>query len=157
MSTWCSEPLAQPAKLPVVARLRAQIGSHFAAFADDSGSVTAEFAIALPAALLVLGVSVGAIVLAAEKVSLTAGAAEIARHEARGDTALAQAQLRKLGAHITVSRTDNGSLHCVTLSSRPATGVLSLLTVSSFSCAARATLTSGTNESNRDLLTRAVA
>lgn len=104
--------------------------------ADDRGSVTAEFAIALPAAMLVLGVAIGAIVLAAERVSLTSSAAEIARLEARGDTAAAQSQILRLPAKVSISRARHELLHCVQLRAAPRPGVLQGLTVEAQSCAA---------------------
>lgn len=51
----------------------------------DRGAVTAEFAVALPAALVVLTLGVGAVGVAAQQVRLTQSAASIARMLARGD------------------------------------------------------------------------
>lgn len=104
--------------------------------ADDRGSVTAEFAIVLPAALLVLGLAVGSIMLATQRLVLSSTAAELARHEARGDQAAATATHRQLSAGVTVQRGREGALHCVTLSSSPVGGLLSAIKVSAKGCAA---------------------
>ena len=53
-------------------------------FRDERGSVTAEFAVALPAMLLVLLLAIGAIALATQRLSLSSAAAQMARLEARG-------------------------------------------------------------------------
>lgn len=103
---------------------------------DESGSVTAEFAIALPAAMVVLGVAIGAIVLAAERVSLTSSAAEIARLEARGDTTAAQSQIQRLSDRVSISRVRQDNLHCVQLRAAPRPGILQAVIVDARSCAA---------------------
>jgi hypothetical protein len=56
--------------------------------------VTAEFAVALPAVLLVLLLAIGAVMLSAQRLSLSSAAAQMARHEARGDAAAAAAVFR---------------------------------------------------------------
>lgn len=104
--------------------------------ADDRGSVTAEFAIVLPAALLVLGLSIGSIMLATHRMLLTSTASEMARHEARGDHALASASQYRLNAGVAVQRSRQGALHCVTLTSSPVGGLLSAVRVSAMGCAA---------------------
>lgn len=104
--------------------------------ADDRGSVTAEFAVVLPAVLVVLSLAVGAVMLSAQRLVLASAAAETARHEARGDGVSAAATLRGLGSDVSVQRVSEGPLHCVTLSASPAGGLLSLLEVSARSCAA---------------------
>ena len=52
---------------------------------DDRGSVTAEFAVALPAVLACLALCIGALHGAVQYGSLAAGAAAAARLEGRGD------------------------------------------------------------------------
>lgn len=98
--------------------------------------MTAEFAVVLPAVLLVIGLAVGAILLATHRLALTQSAAEIARQEARGDTAGAAAQLVRLGETVTVRRSRDGPLHCVTLADRPGAGVLAMVEVVTRGCAA---------------------
>lgn len=106
---------------------------------DDRGTVTAEFAIVVPAVLAVLGLVIGGILLAAHRIALVSVSAEIARFEARGDRDLAEARLDGLGGRVEVEREDDGALHCVTLRSRPAGGLLTHVTITSRSCAARST------------------
>lgn len=104
--------------------------------ADDRGSVTAEFAVVLPAALLVLGLAVGSIMLATHRLVLSSAAAEIARLEARGDHAAASAARGRLGGGVAVQRSRHGPLHCVTLGSSPAGGLLAAIEISAKGCAA---------------------
>ena len=103
----------------------------------ERGAVTAEFAIVLPTALLVLGCILAGVLLGAHRVALTSAAAELARLEARGDSALAAEQLGQMPSGTRVTRVDPGGLHCVTLSLAPARGPLSSISVSATACAAR--------------------
>lgn len=106
---------------------------------EQRGAVTAEFALTIPAVLLILGLAVGSIYLAAERVSLVSLAGEVARLEARGDTALATARIAEQpGA--TIERTNDGRLLCVTAVSRPGPGLLAAVTVSGRGCAAIAVI-----------------
>lgn len=105
----------------------------------DRGSATAEFAVVLPAVLAVLAVVLSSLMLATQRLSLGASAAEIARHEARGDHATAGMHLARVGNAVTVERTLHGALHCVTLRSAPAAGLLAALEVSATRCAAVST------------------
>lgn len=102
----------------------------------DRGAVTAEFAIAVPALLVVLVLAVGAIMLAAHRVVLTSAAAEVSRLEARGDRAEAGARLAELGEGVLVARSRDGPLLCVTLRARPARGALAVIELSARGCAA---------------------
>lgn len=102
---------------------------------SDRGTVTAEFAVVLPAILAVLGLAVGAILLSAHRVVLTAAAAEVSRLEARGDTSAAGARLAGLDG-VAVSRVRDGPLQCITLTSNPSGGVLAFVEVSARGCAA---------------------
>ena len=52
---------------------------------DERGSIAVEFAVALPAVMLVLGLAVGAVVAAAAQVRVEDAAGEAARLAARGD------------------------------------------------------------------------
>ncbi len=104
--------------------------------ASERGSVTAEFAIALPAFLMVLVLAIGAIMLATQRLSLSAAAFEVARLEARGDSAAAGARIAALGPGVDVSRHSSGVLHCVTLESAPAAGLLQQIGVAARGCAA---------------------
>ena len=105
--------------------------------ADERGTVTAEFAIVVPAVLAVLGLVIAGVFLAAQRVALTSAAAEIARLEARGDTGLAGERVSALGAGVEVDRASDGLLHCVTLRARPARGPLTRISVDARACSAR--------------------
>lgn len=103
---------------------------------NDRGTVTAEFAIVLPAVLMVLALAVGAILLSTQGLTLTAAAAEVARLEARGDMDAASERLAHLNPQVGVLRTSQGTLHCVTLRSVPLGGILGLVSVTGRGCAA---------------------
>lgn len=77
----------------------------------ERGSVTAEFAVVLPAVLVCLGLCVGAIQAAAQHVRLTDAAAVAARALGRGDDA--GGIVSRSGAAIETERT--GGLLCVRL------------------------------------------
>lgn len=104
--------------------------------ADERGTVTAEFAIVLPAILVVLGLTIGGILIAAHRITLISLAGQVSRLEARGDGDRAAAVLAEWGSRIEVSRSRAGGLHCVTLRSRPGGGLLAGIGVESLSCAA---------------------
>lgn len=103
---------------------------------EERGSVTAEFAIALPVVLMVLVLAVGSIMIATQRLVLNSAAAEIARHEARGDSAAASAVIGGLDAGPNIARSAVGPLHCVTLSMNPGRGLLSAISISGRGCAA---------------------
>lgn len=119
------------------ARTRVKRTRRTGLLGDERGTVTAEFAIVLPAVLLVLGLVIGGLLLAAHRITLTSTAADLARLEARGDTALAAARLSELGHTVEVQRAGRGALHCVTLRAQPTRGLLSAVTVTASGCAAR--------------------
>lgn len=98
----------------------------------EKGSVTAEFAMVLPAVLLVVAVILAALSLSAKQVNFTAVAAEIARLEARGDV-LAAGSLQPPNTQI--SREHIAGLLCVTVTGS-GQGLGRALTVAGRSCAA---------------------
>lgn len=104
---------------------------------DTRGSVTAEFAITIPAVLLVLGLVIGGVVLAAERVALTALVGDIARLEARGDIALAADRLGSFTGNPRIQRTGDSRILCVTARAGPRAGLLAAVAVSARGCAAR--------------------
>nr|WP_244304498.1 TadE family type IV pilus minor pilin [Leucobacter viscericola] len=104
--------------------------------ADERGAVTAEFALVLPAVVIVLGLVIGGILLATHRITLVSLAGEISRAEARGDTDAANAVLARVGSDVTIHRSEDGVLHCVSLRSSPASGLLSRITIAASSCAA---------------------
>lgn len=109
--------------------------SVVAALEHQRGAVTAEFVIVLPAVLIVMSLAVGAVMLATHRLTLTSAAAEIARLEARGETASAMSRLEALGDGVHISRSAEGSLSCVTLQSQPLGGALGVVSVASRACA----------------------
>lgn len=103
---------------------------------SDRGTATAEFVVAVPALLAVIVLAVGAILLAAQQVRLTAVAAELARLEARGDAREAQRSLSALGSGAVATREREGGLHCVGLRAHPVGGALAAIGIGARSCAA---------------------
>ena len=99
--------------------------------------MSAEFAVVLPAVLIVLSLVIGGVLLASHRVVLTSAAADIVRLEARGDVSLAQQRASELGGGIALSREHRGGLLCVRLKSSPGSGLLANIGVSVSACAAR--------------------
>jgi Flp pilus assembly protein TadG len=95
----------------------------------DAGSVTAEFALALPLVVVVLAFCLTGLQVAGQQVRLQDAAATAARAAARGDnTAIAA----RLTPSATVSQWNDGALVCVRLTSAtPVPGV----TLGATSCA----------------------
>jgi Flp pilus assembly protein TadG len=93
----------------------------------DRGSVTAEFAVVIPAVIVVLACCLGGMRLAAEQLELQATAAAAARAESRGDAAPATAA--------TIVRADRGDLVCVTASTSTSLGLLGAVDLKATSCA----------------------
>ncbi|MEN2740370.1 TadE family type IV pilus minor pilin [Microbacterium sp. X-17] len=94
---------------------------------DDRGSVTAEFAVVLPAVLVVLLIGVGALSAAGRAVQLQDAAADAARLAGRGEADAAAATVARAvpGARAAVEM--RGDLVCVTAT--VAAPVLPLLSV----------------------------
>lgn len=100
---------------------------------DDRGSVVAEFAVALPAVVLVLVFGTGALATAGRHVRLQDAAADAARLVARGEavSSAGDAVARAVGgASASVDR--SGDLVCVTAS---AAALIPALRLSASSCA----------------------
>ncbi|MFF1633505.1 TadE family type IV pilus minor pilin [Leifsonia sp. NPDC058248] len=93
---------------------------------DERGSVTAEFAVVLPAVLVCLGLCMGAIQAVAQQVRLTDAAAVAARALGRGDDA--DGIVSRSGAAIETERT--GGLLCVRLTAASSVAGLGPLGVS---------------------------
>jgi len=101
---------------------------------DDRGSVVAEFAVALPAVVLVLVLGVGALGASARHVRLQDAAADAARLAARGESAARVAAVVDGAVAGAVGTTERrGELVCVTASA-PAGPPLPL-TLTATSCA----------------------
>lgn len=105
---------------------------------DERGSVTAEFALTIPAVLLVLGVALGSVHLSAERVLLVSLASDVSRLEARGDWA--ESAAREAGyPSAELHRTTGEGVLCVTATARPGSGILSTITISATACAVTST------------------
>jgi Flp pilus assembly protein TadG len=83
---------------------------------DERGSVVAEFAVAMPAVLLVLGVMLGGIQLTGLQLRAQDAAADAARSWARGESGAVVAEhlARQLPA-ARVTRSSRGDLVCATV------------------------------------------
>jgi hypothetical protein len=103
----------------------------------EHGSAVAEFAVALPAVLLVLGMVLGGIQLGALQVRVQDAAADAARSLGRGDSASVVAA--RLGRQVPGARwssTRSGALVCAHLEASAAGAAALLgLAVSATSCA----------------------
>ena len=96
----------------------------------DRGSITAEFAAAVPAVVLVLALSLAGLQIAGQQLRLQDAAADASRSIARGGDSAAAAQV---GASVAVSH--SGDLVCARLSARSPAGALFGLTLTASSCA----------------------
>jgi Flp pilus assembly protein TadG len=84
---------------------------------DDRGSVVAEFAVALPAVVLVLAMGVGALAAGARQVRLQDAVADAARLSARGESdGRAQQAVTSAVPGAAVEIAARGDLVCVTAS-----------------------------------------
>ena len=86
---------------------------------SESGSVVAEFAIAMPAVLLVLGVALGGTQLAGLQLRAEDAAADAARMLGRGDGAAVGSHLATQLPGASWSRSDDGDLVCVVVTAAP--------------------------------------
>jgi hypothetical protein len=104
--------------------------------ARDRGSVTVEFAVALPVIAAVLGVVPASVVLAAERVRMDVAAAVVARAVGRGDAAAGAAAQAGLapGAALRLSRPD--ALVCAQLREERRIGFLPAIVLTARGCAA---------------------
>ncbi|HAQ59506.1 MAG TPA: hypothetical protein DCR63_03390 [Microbacterium sp.] len=105
---------------------------------DDRGAVAAEFAITLPAALLVIIFGAGALAAAGQSVRLQGAAADAARLIARDDRGSAQVLVAQLPGRVAADVEESDRLVCVTLSSPVTVAGLAApgLDVSARACAA---------------------
>lgn len=105
---------------------------------DERGSVTAEFALTIPAVLLVLGIALGSVHLSAERVLLVSLASDVSRLEARGDWTESAARATQYPS-AELHRTTGEGVLCVTATARPGSGILSAIAISATACAATST------------------
>ena len=104
----------------------------------DRGSVTAEFAAALPAVLVVLACCLGAVQVVGQQVRMTDAAADAARLLARGDNAApASGLLTAVGPGTVLTPERQGEFYCARLSAPSAFAPFAAagLTLGARSCA----------------------
>jgi len=86
------------------------------AWRDERGSTVAEFAVAIPAVLLVLAVALGGVRLAGVQLRAQDAAADAARGLARGDSAaVVRGRLDRQLPGASLQRADDGELVCATV------------------------------------------
>ena len=101
----------------------------------ERGSVTAEFAVALPAIALVLAACLAAVMLVAQQVRLTDAAADAARSLGRGDSVAAAASIAdRVSGGAQLRSWQEDPFVCVVLSAS-GSGLLSAVTLQAESCA----------------------
>jgi len=83
-------------------------------WADEEGTVTAEFAIVLPAVFVLVAACIGAMGVASQAVRLSDAASVVARQAGRGDGGRIESTLATLAPGATVS-IERGDLVCVAL------------------------------------------
>lgn len=104
----------------------------------ERGSVAAEFAVAMPAVVIVLAMCVGAVVSASTSVRVQDAAGEAARLSARGDAP--EAVLSIAGGAASLETWDSGELRCARVSAPLVfAGVTISVRVKGESCALRDT------------------
>ncbi|MFK4731203.1 TadE family type IV pilus minor pilin [Agromyces mediolanus] len=102
----------------------------------ERGSATAELAVALPAVAAVLAICLGAVLLTAQQVRLSDGAADAARALGRGESDAAAAAIasRVAGRAVALSSVPDGEFVCATITA-PAGGLLAAVELRASSCA----------------------
>jgi hypothetical protein len=103
-------------------------------FRSEGGAVTAEFAAAMPAVVLVLACALGAIGLGGEQLRLQGAAFDAARLLGRGDSG-ALARVRSVAPDATLATRTSGVTICVDASAVVSLGVLSGIVLHATSCA----------------------
>ncbi|GAA1521017.1 Flp pilus assembly protein TadG [Agromyces terreus] len=97
--------------------------------------MTAEFAVALPAIMLVLAICLGAVHLVSLEVRLTDAAAAAARALGRGETVDEASRIAaRIAGPSSFAASDDGDFACVTLGASGG-GLLAPVRLSSGSCA----------------------
>lgn len=102
----------------------------------ERGSVTVEFAVVLPAVVVVVGLAAGLVAGAATEIRLQVASAAVARAVGRGDHAAADALAGDLAPGASIGTARRGAVVCTTASAPvPVLGALRL-TASATACAA---------------------
>jgi hypothetical protein len=102
-------------------------------FRADRGTVTAEFAVVLPAVVLVLVIAVGALQLAAEQLRLQDAVAVAARLLGRGDPG-ANEVVREVSPAARLTVSDRGALVCVDARQPASLGIVVVATLTASAC-----------------------
>jgi len=100
----------------------------------DDGTVTAEFAAAVPAVVLVLACALGAIGLGGEQLRLQGATFEAARLLGRGDTGALE-RVRSVAPGATLTTRSVGQLICADATAPAALGILSGIVLRASACA----------------------
>lgn len=117
---------------------RKSVSGARASARGERGAVAAEFALAMPAVIVVLALIVGAVVATSAQVRVQDAAGEAARLAARGDSAAAGAAIAGAGAAVEVW--DQGELRCARVSvAVPIAGLSLGISADADSCALRDT------------------
>jgi Flp pilus assembly protein TadG len=111
---------------PSAKRTRPDLSTRSRLLGDEHGGVTAEFAIALPAIMLVLAFCLAAMQLASVQIRVQDAAALAARSIARDDEA-SLALAAQLVPGVTFARSQRGELVCVTAVAPAAGGATPVL------------------------------
>ncbi|MDY0944534.1 TadE family type IV pilus minor pilin [Frigoribacterium sp. CFBP9039] len=107
-------------------------------FPSDVGSVTAEFAVVVPALLSVVGLALVGAGAGMQAIRLSDAAAVVARQTARGGGDAVPATLAALAPGASVSTSSEGDLVCIRLTRVVALGPVEGLELTGRSCAPRA-------------------
>lgn len=100
--------------------------------------MTAEFAAAVPAVLLLLALCLGGLQLVSQQARLQDAAAVVARVVARGEPGSAQGYLAGLVPGAAVSTSARGGFVCATVQAPPPAGPFRGIALSGTSCAPQA-------------------
>lgn len=102
---------------------------------NERGSVTAEFAVTLPAILMVLAIVIGSLSIATHKIVLTSAVFDIARLEARGDLQLLTSRTNELPTGVLITKNVHNNILCVSATQNPGRGILSVIKIEARGCA----------------------
>jgi len=109
------------------------------ALTPDDGTITAEFAVVVPAVVLVLAMGLSALQVGVLHLRAADAAADGARSLGRGDDqGTAAARVARVLPGATMSSASDGDLVCVEVEASPGSGLAALMPVSASSCAMEA-------------------
>lgn len=105
---------------------------------DERGSATVEFAMTMPALILVVSFVAASLGVTSQSVRLADAAAVVARQTARGDRGSVGPTLARLAPGAAVSESVTADLVCVDLRRQVRLGLVGEVALASRSCAPRA-------------------